>query len=34
LINHGWTFINIDDTWQGKRGGPHHAILPNERFPK
>ena len=19
LINHGWTYINIDDTWQGKR---------------
>jgi alpha-galactosidase len=33
LINHGWTYINIDDTWQGERGGPHHAILPNERFP-
>ena len=33
LINHGWTYVNIDDTWQGERGGPHHAILPNERFP-
>ena len=33
LINHGWTYINIDDTWQGKRGGQHHAIQPNERFP-
>jgi alpha-galactosidase len=33
LINHGWTYINIDDTWQGERGGPYHAILPNERFP-
>jgi alpha-galactosidase len=33
LINHGWTYVNIDDTWQGERGGPHHAIMPNERFP-
>jgi alpha-galactosidase len=33
LINHGWTYVNIDDTWQGGRGGPHRAILPNERFP-
>ncbi len=21
LINHGWTYINIDDTWQGQRSG-------------
>jgi len=33
LINHGWTYVNIDDTWQGVRGGPHRAIMPNERFP-
>jgi alpha-galactosidase len=33
LINHGWTYVNIDDTWQGERGGSRHAILPNERFP-
>lgn len=33
LANHGWTYINIDDTWQGERGGPHHAIMPNEKFP-
>jgi alpha-galactosidase len=32
LINHGWSFVNIDDTWQGERGGPHHAILGNEKF--
>jgi hypothetical protein len=29
LINHGWQYINIDDGWQGHRGGPHNAILPN-----
>ena len=33
LINHGWQYINIDDGWQGRRGGPHKAILPNEKFP-
>ena len=33
LINHGWQYINIDDGWQGYRGGPHKAIMPNEKFP-
>ena len=33
LINHGWTYVNIDDTWQGRRGGPWNAIQPNEKFP-
>ncbi|HVU08999.1 MAG TPA: putative Ig domain-containing protein [Verrucomicrobiae bacterium] len=33
LINHGWTYINIDDTWQGKRGGRFNAIQPNKKFP-
>ncbi|MDP4290971.1 MAG: putative Ig domain-containing protein [Bacteroidota bacterium] len=34
LINHGWTYLNIDDGWQGKRGGEFHAILPDSsRFP-
>ncbi len=33
LINHGWSYINIDDAWQGKRGGPFNAIQGNERFP-
>ena len=33
LINHGWTYMNIDDAWQGKRGGPFHAIQGNEKFP-
>ena len=22
LADHGWTYVNIDDTWQGRRGGP------------
>jgi alpha-galactosidase len=33
LANHGWTYINIDDTWQGKREGAALALQPNERFP-
>ena len=33
LINHGWTYINIDDAWQGKRGGAFNAIQGNEKFP-
>lgn len=33
LANHGWTYVNIDDTWQGVRGGPHQGILANEKFP-
>lgn len=33
LINHGWSYVNIDDCWQSVRGGPLKAIQPNERFP-
>ena len=33
LRDHGWTYINIDDGWQGVRGGPFHAIQPNSKFP-
>jgi alpha-galactosidase len=44
LVNHGWTYINIDDFWQVHRDskdptlqGPHRDaqgnILPNPRFP-
>lgn len=33
LAQYGWTYINIDDGWQGKRGGPHNAIQPNSKFP-
>jgi alpha-galactosidase len=33
LINHGWTYINVDDTWQGKRTGKNLALQSNERFP-
>jgi len=33
LINHGWMYINIDDTWQGSRKGELNAIGPNDKFP-
>src|SRR3954454_16403576 len=34
LIDHGWSFMNIDDVWQGKRGGDFYAILPDSNtFP-
>lgn len=33
LINHGWTYINIDDTWQAPRGGEFNAIQGNSKFP-
>ncbi|HEX3355437.1 MAG TPA: putative Ig domain-containing protein [Tepidisphaeraceae bacterium] len=34
LVNHGWSYINIDDAWQApERGGEFHAIQGNEKFP-
>ena len=33
LSQHGWTYINIDDTWQGQRTGKNHALQANEKFP-
>ena len=34
LRNYGWTYINIDDVWQGERGGKYNAIQPNPKtFP-
>jgi len=32
LIDHGYTYINIDDGWQGQRDGKRRAIQPNEKF--
>ena len=32
LINHGWSYINIDETWQGDRGGKYYGIQPGEKF--
>ena len=33
LDRHGWSYINIDDAWQGERAGPLHALQPNKKFP-
>jgi alpha-galactosidase len=33
LIDHGWSYVNIDDTWQGQRGGEFHGLQGNEKFP-
>lgn len=33
LINHGWTYINIDDCWQGERDPETGEIRPNKKFP-
>ena len=33
LIQHGWSYVNIDDTWQGVRSGPSHALQGNGKFP-
>ncbi len=33
LVEHGWSYVNIDDTWQGARTGPDRALLANEKFP-
>jgi alpha-galactosidase len=32
LRDHGWTYINVDDHWQGKRGEDLN-IQPNSKFP-
>ena len=34
LVNYGWSYINIDDSWQGVRGGKLNALQPNEKFPE
>ncbi|MGI9277057.1 MAG: putative Ig domain-containing protein [Endozoicomonas sp.] len=31
LVNHGWTYVNIDDCWQAVRKGVE-PLQPNERF--
>lgn len=33
LLAHGWSYVNLDDCWQGVRGGPDNALQPNEKFP-
>ena len=33
LAARGYTYVNIDSCWQGRRGGAHGAIQPNSKFP-
>lgn len=33
LADYGYRYVNIDDCWQGERGGKYRAIQPNHRFP-
>ena len=33
LRDHGWSYINIDDSWQGIRTGPDTSLQPNDKFP-
>ena len=33
LADYGWAYVNIDDGWQGLRGGKYNAIQPNSKFP-
>ena len=33
LSKHGWTYINIDDGWQGYRNANNYALQPNNKFP-
>ena len=31
LNEHGWEYINLDDAWQGLRGGKYNAIQPDPK---
>jgi len=33
LADYGWSYVNIDDGWQGLRGGKYNAIQTNRKFP-
>ena len=33
LIDYGYSYINIDDCWQGQRGGEFNGLQANSRFP-
>jgi len=33
LIEHGWSYINIDDCWQARGRTKEGELLPNEKFP-
>ncbi|TDW99449.1 putative Ig domain-containing protein [Dinghuibacter silviterrae] len=33
LINHGWTYINMDDGWERDTRNPQGEVVPNNKFP-
>lgn len=33
LIDHGWTYMNIDDGWEAEKRNNDGTILPNKKFP-
>ncbi len=33
LSQHGFSYVNIDDTWQGPRGGSFQGLQGNSKFP-
>jgi alpha-galactosidase len=33
LSRHGYSYVNMDDGWQGERTGPGHALMGNAKFP-
>lgn len=33
LIDHGWTYMNIDDGWEAEKRNPDGSISPNNKFP-
>lgn len=33
LINHGWTYINIDDGWEAAKRNNDSTLLANDKFP-
>ncbi len=33
LIDHGWTYLNIDDGWEAAERTAEGELLPNEKFP-
>lgn len=33
MAAHGYTYVNIDDGWQGERFGELNALQPNSKFP-
>lgn len=33
LIDHGWTYVNVDDGWQSPKRAKDSTVIANEKFP-